>query len=834
MRAPTREERLLLLNAGTAERRRRLHREIARLASAADGSVVLELLQRRRLLPLLGPRLLAVCYTPDLDEAVTRGVEEGRRRAALLDAVAHRTTAKLTEAGIASVTLKGPALSETLYGDAGRRPSSDVDILVRREQLHDAVAVVRSLGYCAPLDMVDSRGMPLLHFALAHERGTLPPIELHWRVHWYEERFAGERLLPPPAEPSSSWQPRPVDELTALLLFYARDGFTDLRLACDLAAWWDRFGGSLSSGALDAQIASYPALSGALRAATLAAKRAVGLPLHSEDAAPGRVGLRGRIAVRLPAPHPRVDPPQLSAQIGLVDGLLAPRGGLGAFVRRQVLPDREVVLQRARCAGTSQPRTVAGHATRVLARYMLAIAKLRRWPAPRAGRAVRDPDHSVVPQAEAAASGTGRGLRIAYLCSLYPAISHTFVLREVESLRARGAEIATFSIRRAGREHLLSEADRGAFESTYTILPARWATLLGAHVRAACKAPVAYMATLVRALRLATPGLRGHVWQIFYFAEAVVLWDACSRRGLRHVHAHMGNVASDTAMLASRLGTALEPDGDWSWSLTLHGPDEFFDVSRFRLAEKVGEARFVVCISDYTRSQLMTLSDPSAWHKLYVNHVGIPIEQFTRRHARQVAGDPTVLFVGRHVPQKGHAVLLEAARLLADRGRRVRLVLAGEGPQRPKLEELAARLELAAQVSFPGAVGQEDIRALYEAADAFCLPSFAEGVPTVLMEAMAMELPVISTRINGVPELVEDGRTGLLVSPGRSDELADAVERLLADPHLCRELGKAAREKVSAEFNVSHTAARLHDLLQAATNETGRSRPRDARESLIQ
>jgi len=406
-------------------------------------------------------------------------------------------------------------------------------------------------------------------------------------------------------------------------------------------------------------------------------------------------------------------------------------------------------------------------------------------------------------------------LHIAYLCSLYPAVSHTFVLREVNALRELGIAIDTFSIHRATSDQLLAQADRVAFASTATILPPRWAALLAAHARLATRAPLVYISTLLTALGLASAGLRGRLWQVFYFAEAVMLWAECQRRGIRHIHVHMGNVAADAALLASEVGSRVEPSQPWSWSFTLHGPDEFFDVSRFRLAEKVRRARIVVCISDFTRSQLMTLSDPELWHKLHVIHVGIPIEQFTRsRPEARNHNDSTILCVGRLVPQKGQAILLEAASLLAQRGRQVKLILAGDGPTRPALERLAERLGLASQVHFAGAVGQEELHALYAGASIFCLASFAEGVPTVLMEAMAMELPVISTRITGVPELIDDGRNGLLVTPGRADQLADALERLLCDPAFAGGLGEAARETVLQEFNTKRSAEQLNLLFQ--------------------
>ncbi len=405
-------------------------------------------------------------------------------------------------------------------------------------------------------------------------------------------------------------------------------------------------------------------------------------------------------------------------------------------------------------------------------------------------------------------------MKLAYLCGGYPAVSHTFVLREVEALRRLGVEIDTFSIRRASADHLLTNADRVAFQTTFAILPPRVLGLLGAHLRAAITAPRAYLRTLRQALRLAPPGLRGGIWQVFYFGEAVVLWEQCQRRGIRHIHVHLANVAADVALLTAELGSAIAPARPWSWSFTMHGPTEFFDVGYFRLGEKLRRARFVVCISDFTRSQLMSLCDPSEWSKLHVVHVGIPIDQFTDRGDDASARtEHSILFIGRQVPEKGEGVLLEAVALLAERGLDVELTLAGEGAARADFEALAERLGVASRTSFPGAVGQDDICALYAAASVFCLPSFAEGVPGVLMEAMAMETPVVSTRITGISELIDDGRTGLLVAPGRADLLADALERLLLDPTLRREMGLAAREKVIGEFNTDTQAERLHALL---------------------
>lgn len=408
------------------------------------------------------------------------------------------------------------------------------------------------------------------------------------------------------------------------------------------------------------------------------------------------------------------------------------------------------------------------------------------------------------------------GLRIAYLCSLYPAISHTFIMREVDALRSLGAEIETFSIHRAGPEHVNGDADRRAFDSTFAILPPRLGALLGAHAKAAAGHPFAYARTLLKSLRLARSGPAGRIWQVFYFAEAMVLWRQCERRGIRHIHAHLANVAADVALLAAAFGSATDRERPWSWSFTMHGPTELFAVEEFRLAKKVRHASFAVCISDFTRSQLMMLCDPGDWEKLHVVHCGIPLERFARR-AGPAGHDrpPMLLYVGRLVPEKGQAVLLEALSLLYERGIRIGATLVGEGPQRAGLEALAERLGVRAQTHFAGALGQEEILPLYERATVFCLPSFAEGVPCVLMEAMAMEVPVVSTFVAGIPELVENERTGLLVAPGRADLLAAAIERLIDDPRLSDRLGAQGAARVAAEFSSQGTAEQLHALFAA-------------------
>ncbi len=402
---------------------------------------------------------------------------------------------------------------------------------------------------------------------------------------------------------------------------------------------------------------------------------------------------------------------------------------------------------------------------------------------------------------------------LAYVCSRYPAVSHTFVLREVQALRRLGVDVRTFSVRRAHEAEVLSADDREALATTVALLPPSPLRWIAAHARALASAPGEWMATLRRALSLAPPGARGRLWQVFYFAESIVLWDECRRQGIGHVHAHFANVGADVALLAADFG-ARTGRGPGTWSFTMHGPAEFYDVGHYRLPAKVRDAEFVACISDFCRSQLMGLVPHDHWAKLSVVHCGVDPAAFAPPADRvNGTGDPLrILNVARLAEVKGQLVLLDAIAELRSAGLDVRATIVGDGPQRDALRERVGRLGLDDAVDLPGAVGQDRLRSYYDAADLFCAPSFAEGVPVVLMEAMATGLPVVATRIMGVPELVDDGVSGRLVPPGRADALATAISELAGDRSRREAMGRAGRDKVVGEFDIDRSAASLAKL----------------------
>ncbi len=412
-------------------------------------------------------------------------------------------------------------------------------------------------------------------------------------------------------------------------------------------------------------------------------------------------------------------------------------------------------------------------------------------------------------------------MRIAYLTTRYPSISHTFILREVAGLRSLGLEVETFSVWETKRSDLLAEADHRAFDSTYALLPPRRRDYLRAHRDALRASPWQYLRNLLASAKFAEPGLRGRGLPLLWAMQAIVLWQRCREAGVEHVHVHFAGAPPAIAALATRFARRSRGvGGPRSWSATVHGPVEFLDR---RLGTKLADAVGVVCISDFARSQVMTQLDETHWDKLEVVHCGLDVAGFGARGngsaapAEEAPERRTVrlLCVGRLISLKGQAILLEAMAELLARGLDVRLTVVGDGPRREELIARGEQLGLADRVEWTGAVGQDEISHYYAEADVFCLPSFAEGVPTVLMEAMLTKTPVVATRIAGVAELVDDGESGLLVPPGRADLLAAAVERLARDPGLRSRLAGAGRGKVEAEFDAARSAERLARLFEA-------------------
>jgi len=405
-------------------------------------------------------------------------------------------------------------------------------------------------------------------------------------------------------------------------------------------------------------------------------------------------------------------------------------------------------------------------------------------------------------------------MRIAYVASRYPAVSQAFLTSEVRALRAAGLEVETFSIRAARPSEPRSGADREEAERTQNLLPSGLGEQASAHLEALGRSPFYYLLTLARALRLAGPGARAKVWALFYFGEAMLLRRHCRRLGISHIHAvQFADGAADVALLAAHRSYT-EAGEKWSFSVSVHGPGEFYEVSRYGLGEKVRRAHLVAAVSEFTRSQLMALVEE--WHaeRIHVVHMGVDTERYElTEHSGRSGSGVRVICVARLVRHKGHATLLRALATLRDEGLALEATLVGEGPERAALEELSTELGLSGLVRFAGAVDQDDLPDLYAQADISCLPTLAEAVGVVNMEAMATGLAVVCSDLMGVPELIEHERSGLLVSPGREEELGEALRRLAGDPGLRERLGTEGRRVVEQRFDANLEGERLAGLL---------------------
>lgn len=395
---------------------------------------------------------------------------------------------------------------------------------------------------------------------------------------------------------------------------------------------------------------------------------------------------------------------------------------------------------------------------------------------------------------------------VAYIVPWYPAISHTFVLREVQALRRLGRDVATMSIHRPRAEDMPAEADRRAYATTYFLSPPRIRDHVAAHWQALRARPGAYVLTLAAALRAGPiePAVKAR--GLLYFCEAVVAWWHARRSGARHLHGVFAGPAADAAMLAARLGG----DG-WTWSLAAHGTD-MLQIPRASLAAKICSAQFVTVSSDFGRSQLMVLVAQEHWSKIRVVHCGVDMAEYDGTRPTSANRDELRLItVGRLEREKGHTLLLDA--LATVRDQRVSLTVIGDGSEMDALRDQAERLGVGDRVRFLGRIGQDDIRDHYARADAFCLASLGEGIPVVLMEAMAMRMPVIAPRIMGIPELVLDGTSGLLFTPGRPDALAQAITSLAAGRERWAEMGEAGRARVAEQFEIGACAEQLDATL---------------------
>ncbi len=367
-----RERRLIQLLCGTQARRGERRGEMSELLGEIDDDRLVALLKRINLLVLLGGRLLSLGLRdlPELERELESFSYQARRWGTANELASLQILDRLHAAGIRAVPLKGSLLARELYGDVATRTSIDVDVLVAPDKLGDAVAVVAQLGWRLEQDVRRVGGLPALHETLVHP--TLPRVELHWRVHWYDRCFAADALER--AQASGSAEPmrlQPLDGLMALMLFYARDGFSGLRYPADAAAWWDLRCADAGDPS-PAQFAAerYPALAAPVSVASSLLAQLVGLPTGPTRTLP----FRWRVAESLASPFLDGGRQQAESNAGLTDLLLAPPSAAGDAMRRVLHNAPAGDSSRSTSTTAGGWRVSAGHLLRVARRWVLALA----------------------------------------------------------------------------------------------------------------------------------------------------------------------------------------------------------------------------------------------------------------------------------------------------------------------------------------------------------------------------------------------------------------------------------------------------------------------------
>jgi glycosyltransferase involved in cell wall biosynthesis len=399
--------------------------------------------------------------------------------------------------------------------------------------------------------------------------------------------------------------------------------------------------------------------------------------------------------------------------------------------------------------------------------------------------------------------------RIAYLLSVYPAVSHTFFLNEITGLRKLGFTIDVVSINKPGLPAgTTSEAEAAALKETFYLKAMKPLDILWVLLKILFTRPRVAVRGLRAALALDGWNLPASCYALFYLAEALLLGAWLRQRGHTHLHVHFGGPVATVGMLASIA---------WQipYSITIHGPDEFYDVDKFYLRRKVEHALFVVCISDYCRSQVMKVSDPAHWSKLHVVRLGVDLQAFVPALPRDRKRRTEIICVGRLVPAKGHLILLRAVAHLLQSGLDLQLRLIGNGPERPNIEAFIAAHKLEESVVLEGALNHQATRQKLLQSDIFVLASFAEGLPIALMEAMAMEIPCVSTFVAGIPELIGNGREGLLVPPSSVEALAVALQQVACDHELRRRLTAAGLSRVRESYDLTRNVKLLSETMRA-------------------
>lgn len=401
-------------------------------------------------------------------------------------------------------------------------------------------------------------------------------------------------------------------------------------------------------------------------------------------------------------------------------------------------------------------------------------------------------------------------MRLAYLCNLYPAVSHSFVRREIEGVEAAGHEVYRFTLR-PPRSDLKDEADLREVAVTEIVLEQGALRLASSALLLCFSRPRRTIDALTAAFRLSGAGLHQKFRHLAYWLEAAWLTRRLQELRVEHVHAHFGTNPAAVALIVHAWGGP-------EFSFTTHGPNEFDSPLQLSLPRKIAAAKLAVGISAFGRSQLMRWSNPDDWPKIKIIRCGLGPDFLEPDPAPVQPDSRGLVCVARLSPAKGLPLLIEAGARLRDRGERFMITVIGDGELRSSLDEQVRQHGLDDYVRLLGVRSSGEIRQHIESTRAFVLPSFAEGLPVVIMEALALARPVITTRVAGIPELV-DAECGWLITPGSVEELVDALTTALHEsPEELDRRGEVGRERVKRFHDAQRNAA---ELVQALVSRRG-------------
>lgn len=394
---------------------------------------------------------------------------------------------------------------------------------------------------------------------------------------------------------------------------------------------------------------------------------------------------------------------------------------------------------------------------------------------------------------------------VAYLVSDYFAPSHTFVRREIAALRNMGMEIVPFTVQPAAdcSEDVQSLLGRSLHNYPLALL---WAFFKG---------PLRFISSWLLALRHRQPGARGLLWSQFHFVEAMFLARLLAAAQCKRLHSHFANSGATVGMIAAHFSRL-------PWSLTLHGISETDYPAGMLLPEKLERADFVACASYFMQAQAMRIVAASYWPKMHIVRCGIDLSTLPLAETKIIASRPidrtALISVGRLSPEKGYFGLLEALTRLVNSGFDLSLTIVGDGPSADDVRAKVEELGLADRVHFAGALSEQEALAEISRGDIFVLPSLMEGLPVVLIEALAMGKAAVASRVAGIPELIEDGRSGLLFTPSDWQDLERQLERLISERSLREEIGQHGQAAVRSTFDISIPAQQLNTLFLSQKN----------------